>query len=100
MSVLEIILVVVVLLWLMICTLTAAVKGRGMGWGITAWLLPPLYLVLVRSRARPGAKPERARCPLCKLGWVPLDRLPRVCSGCGQEISLAVLQKETHKDMM
>jgi hypothetical protein len=85
-------------LWLLVCSITAAVKGRGLGWGVAAAFLPPLYLVLLKLRPRPDGKPPRVRCPLCKLGWVPLDRLPRVCSGCGETVSHVQLQDEIHKD--
>ena len=100
MTAVEILLAVLFALWLMICAITATMKGRGLGWCVAAALLPPLYLVLLKMKPKKPTSPERARCPLCRMGWVPLDRLPRVCSGCGEEISHAVLQKETHKDMM
>ena len=100
MTLLEILLAVAWALWCMVCVITAAVKGRGLGWGVTATFIPPLYVVLLRLDPVQGKSPERVRCPLCKMGWVPLERLPRVCSGCGEEISHAVLQKEIHKDMV
>jgi len=97
---LEILLFVAWALWWAVCMITAVAKGRGMGWGVATALFPPLYLLLLRLEPGTDKAPTRARCPLCKLGWVPLDSLPRVCSGCGKEISHAVLQDELHKDMM
>ena len=99
MTALEMVLFGVWLLWWIVCMLTAALKGRGLGWGVAAALLPPLYVVLLLTKTR-ETKPERVRCTRCKLGWVNLERLPRVCSGCGEEIPLAELQTEMHKDML
>ena len=99
MTTLEILLFIAWALWWMVCVITAVTKGRGLGWGVATAFFPPLFLLLLRLEPRAGGPPARARCPLCKMGWVPLDRSPRRCSGCGEEISHAVLQKELHKDM-
>ncbi len=100
MSALEIVLAVAFVLWLMVCSLTAVSKGRGLGWGVAAAMFPPLFLALLFLRPVASKKSERVRCPLCRMGWVTLDRLPRVCSGCGEEVPYHVIQKEMHKDMM
>ena len=88
MSVYEILLGVGFACWLAICAITAAWKGRGLGWGVLAALVPPLLVVLLLLPTRASQKPERVRSPNCSLGWVRVDRLPRVCSGCGKEIPL------------
>jgi len=87
-------------LWLMVCAAIAMMKGRGLGWGVAASLFPPLLLVILWRRPGRARYPTRERCPLCRTGWVPLDRLPRVCSGCGKEVTHAQLQDEMHRDMM
>jgi hypothetical protein len=87
-------------LWLMVCALTAVVKGRGLGWAVAASLFPPLWLVLLWLKPGNARYPTRERCPLCHCGWVPLDRLPRICSGCGKEVTHVQLQDEMHRDML
>ena len=86
--------------WVLVCMVTALAKGRGLGWIVLAALVPPLYVVLVLLPAKKPSSPPRVRCPDCRLGWVRLDRLPRTCSGCGEEIPLARLQAEIQRDMM
>ena len=100
MSGLEITLFVAWTLWWGVCCITAVVNGRGLGWGVAAALVPPLYLVLLRPASGTPKRAERVRCPRCRMGWVPLERMPHTCTGCGAEIPHAELQKEMHKDMM
>lgn len=100
MSPLEILLAAAYVIWLAVCVVTATLKGRSMAWGVLASLLPPLYLVLLWLRPVEGKAPPRERCPLCRMGWVVIDRRPWVCSGCGKEVTWSQLQGEMHRDMM
>jgi len=100
MSGLEITLFVVWAVWWGVCCITAAAKGRGLGWGVAAALLPPLYIVLLLLSPVKPTRSERVRCPRCRLGWVPLGRPTNTCTGCGEVIPHAELQDEMHKDMM
>lgn len=86
-------------LWWAVCFITAGVKDRSMGWAVAAALVPPVYVVLLFLRQGAPGKPERIRCPSCRLGWVRIDVAPRICSGCGQEITHLDVLRELERDI-